>query len=122
MPEKPSKERIREVIEAAAQGQLDGFLELLHPEVEVHEPPYLPYGGDYRGVDAVLPVMAEAGKVVDFGTLKLHTIITEQDRVAMVETVKLLETGEEVRVSEHWRLDDGLIREIDVFWASLPPG
>jgi ketosteroid isomerase-like protein len=121
MPESPNKDRIREVIEGACNGQLDGFLGLLHPEVEVHEPSYLPYGGHYEGVDAVLPVMAEAAKVVDFPTLKLHSITADEDRVALVETVKLLGTGEEVRVSEHWQLVDGLIRQIDVFWSSLPP-
>ena len=122
MPDNPTKQQIRDAIEAAVRGEADAFLGLLHPHVEVHEPSYLPYGGHYRGVDSVLPVIAEAAKVVDFATLDLESIIADEERVAVVETASLTGSGQKVKVIEYWQLEDGLIRQIDVFWSSLPPG
>ena len=54
-------------------------------------------------------------------TIQIHAITADEDRVVMLESVKLVATGEEVTFSEHWRFEDGLIRHIQVFWFSLPP-
>ena len=122
MPENPTKQQIRDAIEAAVRGEADAFLGLLHPHVEVHEPSYLPYGGHYRGVDSVRPVIAEAAKVIDFATVSLETITADEDRVVLLETASLAGSDQKVKVIEYWQLEDGLIRQIDVFWSSLPPG
>lgn len=122
MRDNPTKQQIRNAIEAAVRGEADAFLGLLHPQIEVHEPPYLPYGGHYRGVDSVLPVIAEAAKVVDFATLNLQSIIADDEQVAVVETANLTGSDQQVKVIEYWQLEDGLIRQIDVFWSNLPPG
>jgi ketosteroid isomerase-like protein len=121
MSQLPTKEHIREAIEGAGRGDLDGFMVMLHPDVEVDEPSYLPYGGHYQGVAEIGTAFAGASQVVDFATIQIHAITADEDRVVMLESVKLVATGEEVTFSEHWRFEDGLIRHIQVFWFSLPP-
>jgi hypothetical protein len=36
-------------LEAVKAGDVEAFLSILSPEVVLHEPDYLPYGGEYRG-------------------------------------------------------------------------
>lgn len=122
MPDNPTKQQIKDAIEAACRGEPDAFLGLLHPQVEVHEPSYLPFGGHYRGIDSVVPVIVEVSKLIDLDTLSLQSITADEDRVVVLETVSLTGNGQKVKVIEHWQLEDGLAREIDVFWSSLPPG
>jgi hypothetical protein len=43
-----NKDLVVGAVQAGAAGDVDAFLAAMHPEIEVHEPPYLPYGGTYR--------------------------------------------------------------------------
>jgi uncharacterized protein len=116
-----TKERVEGAVEAAAAGDIEPFFSILHPKVEVHEPSYLPYGGHYRGRDAIAGVFADAAKLVDFSSLRVHSVIADESRAAVLETVRLLGSQKEITLSEHWLLDeDGLVREIRVFWSDAP--
>jgi uncharacterized protein len=106
--------------EAAQAGRMDEFLGALHPDVEVHEPPYLSYGGTYRGRDGFLDLFGKATQILDFGTLKLVSATADEERTVMLMTCDLVSNSEERYITEHWRVEDGLIREVRVFWFSLP--
>jgi ketosteroid isomerase-like protein len=116
-----TKDLVEGAVEAAAAGDIEPFFSILHPEVEVHEPGYLPYGGHHRGRDAITRVFADAAKVVDFSSLRVNSVIADERHAAVLETVRLLESQKEITLSEHWVLDgDGLVREIRVFWSDVP--
>ncbi len=58
--------RVRRAYEALGAGDLAGFLAVLDPQVEWHEMTGLPYGGVYRGPDAVAAaVLAPIGRDVE---------------------------------------------------------
>ena len=121
MTAEQTKDRVEGAVEAAAAGDIEPFFSILHPGVEVHEPGYLPYGGHHQGRDAITGVFAAAAKVVDFSSLRVHSVIADESRAAVLETVRLLGSDQEITLSEHWVLDDdGLVREIRVFWSDAP--
>jgi ketosteroid isomerase-like protein len=105
---------------AGLRGDVDAFLGILHPEVEIHEPAYLPYGGVYRGREAVRSMLRRAGKVVDFSTLEFVSTVAEEDKVVMMMTVNVRSHGEQRHIIEQWVLSDGLVRHVRVFWDALP--
>ena len=107
-------------LQAGLAGDLPAFLAVLDPDVEIHEPEYLPYGGVHRGHAAVRTMLAQAGKVVDFRTLEFVSIVAEGDRLAMMMTVNLRSDGQERHIIEHWQMQNGLVREVRVFWDALP--
>lgn len=107
-------------VQAALGGDVESFFAALHPEVEVHEPPYLPYGGVYRGREGFAALFGEATKVLDLPSLTIDSVTADAEKVVLLMTARHIASGEDVIVTEHWRPEDGLIREVRVFWFSLP--
>ena len=107
-------------IEAAMAGDMEGFTDSLHPEIEVHEPDYLPYGGIYRGKDGFLELFGKATAVLDFPTMKVVSATGDEDRAILLMTCNLLSNGEERHITEHWEIEDGLVKRVRVFWFGLP--
>ena len=107
-------------IDSAIAGDMEGFLSSLHSEVEVIEPEHLPYGGTYRGREGFVELFGKATQVLDFPTLTLVSATADEERTVLLMTCKLLANGEEMHITEHWRVEDGLIREVRVFWFGLP--
>jgi ketosteroid isomerase-like protein len=107
-------------IEAAMAGDMEGFTDSLHPEVEVHEPDYLPYGGVYRGKDGFMELFGKATAVLDFPTMAVESATGGEDRAILLMTCKLLSNGEERHITEHWEIEDGLVKRVRVFWFGLP--
>ena len=109
------KQIVRSAYEEMAGGNPQPFLGSMHPEVELHEPAPLPYGGTYRGHDEVIGFMRQAAEVMEPGKLEIDELIAEGDRV--VSLIRLgLKDGREVLVTEHWLFEDGKAVELRVFW------
>ena len=117
-----NKERAQELLSEVLSGNLDLFWDAMHPDVVLHEPDYLPYGGTYTGVQAFKECFVEVAKVIDPTTIELVNVTADEDRVIPLMTAKLVESGEEMHVMEQWRFEDDQIREIRVFWFGSPPG
>jgi ketosteroid isomerase-like protein len=115
-----NRDLVVSAFEAAQAGKMDEFLGVLHPDVEVHEPPFLSYGGTYRGHDGFLDLFDKATQILDFPTLTLVSATADEERTVMLMTCNLISNGEQRYITEHWRVQDGLIREVRVFWFSLP--
>lgn len=107
-------------IEAAQAGDIEGFMAILHPEVEVFEPDYLPYGGTYHGRDGFLELFGKATAVIDFPTLEVISATADEERTVLLMKCKLASNGEETFITEHWTIEDGLVVEVRVFWFDLP--
>lgn len=107
-------------LEAAQAGDMETFMAALHPEIEVLEPDYLPYGGTYRGHDGFLELLGKATALVDLPTMEILSAISDEERTVLLMKIKLLSNGDERYITEHWRIEDGLVREVRVFWFGLP--
>jgi uncharacterized protein len=115
-----NSEFVRNGLEAGLGGDLDAFLAILDPDVRIHEPPYLPYGGVHRGHEAVKQMLRQAGRVVDFTSLEFVSTVADEDHVVMMMTVNLRSDGSQRHIIEHWVMRDGLVYEVRVFWDALP--
>ena len=107
-------------LSSALHGDIDGLLAVMHPEIRVHEPPYLPYGGVYEGTAGFLRLLGEATKYLDLAQAKLLAATADAMRTVLLMSVPLVGSGEPVHITEHWCLSHGLITDIRVFWFDLP--
>jgi uncharacterized protein len=74
--------------EAFARGDLDAALELMHPDIEAHDPPEVPDAAIHRGREAVRRDWAQTTEFIeDFS----------------VEVEKYFDAGEELVVYLHYR-------------------
>lgn len=114
------KERIIGGLKAGLAGDPDAFLAVLAPDIVIHEPAYLPFAGVHRGREQVLGIMQEAGKIIDFATLKILSALADGDCLAMLMSVDLHD-GSQRHIIEHWQVGaDGLVSEVRVFWDAAP--
>jgi ketosteroid isomerase-like protein len=110
-----NKQIVRGAYEGMAAGDAQAFLGVLDPAIEIHEPPFLPYGGTHRGVDGVIGFLQQAAPLMRPGGLVIEDLVADGDTV--VATLSLgLRNGSDAIVSETWRLRDGKAIELRVFW------
>lgn len=120
MSAQENKDRLISAFRASRHGNPAALADILHPEVQVHEPAYLHYGGTHHGRDGFQKLRVEAAKVLDLATLKILTSTADEDRVVLLMSADLVADGSEMFVTEHWRMRDGLVDDIRVFWFGLP--
>jgi len=110
-----NKQIVRSAYEGMASGDAKAFLGALDPEVEIHEPPFLPYGGTHRGQGEVIAFLKQAAGLAAPGKLVVHDLVADGDTVVALLTLGL-RNGADAQVSETWRMRDGRAVELRVFW------
>lgn len=110
-----NKQIVISAYKGMAGGDAKAFLAALDPEIEVHEPPQLAYGGSYKGHAEVIGFMTKAASVVAPGKMEVDHVVAEDDRVAALLRIGL-QDGSEAIVSEHWLMRDGKAIELRTFW------
>jgi uncharacterized protein len=106
---------------AAAQGaDMATLASLMHPQVRVDEPSFLPYGGTYTGLDEFAAVFTEAAKVLDMPKLCIHSITAEDENAFAMVTVPLVNSAQTISIVEHWTVADGLITTGRIYWFDRP--
>jgi uncharacterized protein len=106
--------------QAWARGDLEAVRALLHPDLVIHEPPSLPIGGDHRGPEGNMALMARLAELWEFTSpLNVECFDGGDDRVfsRMRISVRSKKTGEEYDL-DTIELDtvlDGKILDIRVF-------
>jgi ketosteroid isomerase-like protein len=104
-------ERTRRVLEviydAAARGDLETFIAGMHPDVEINEPGWLPYGRVYRGVEGLNELLVAATKVIDLSTVTVQAMIADGDRGFVEVSAHVAGTGAATVIGEHWTVKDG---------------
>jgi uncharacterized protein len=109
-----NKEVVRGAYDGMANGNPKAFLDALHPEITIHEPDPLPYGGTYRGHAEVMEFMKGAAGVMDVSRFDVEDLVADGDTVVARLTVGL-HGGGETMLSEHWTMRDGQAVELRVF-------
>ncbi len=111
---------IIEALTAALAGDAGPLNDCLHPDLVTHEPPYLPYGGDYAGPDAFLQLMGEATQIIDAPTVEILHVVADGDRVVLLMSARCIGHSEPAQITEHWTLKDDKVIDVRVFWYNLP--
>jgi carboxymethylenebutenolidase len=110
-----SKRVVLDVYDAFRSGDVDKALAAFAPDVVLHEPGSLPYGGTHTGVQEVMGVFGQVAQIVDPATIEIKHLIGEgSDVVAFLRPTFLLRDGErlEVPFCEHWKIQDGKVVEL----------
>jgi uncharacterized protein len=102
--------------DAGARGDVPGLLSHLAEDVVVHEPAFLPYGGDYVGRDAFLAMFGEIGKYLDLSAISLEYLVADGERVIGVLRIPDRATGEQTMLAEQSTLRDGEVVEMRIFY------
>lgn len=113
-------ERNRALVEgmyrAAAGGDPQSVFSLLHPDIVVNEPGFLPYGGTYRGLEEFGSLMQAVLTLCDISGIEVDRIVADGANVIGVFEMPL-HTGGRVRLAEESVFDDdGRIVEITVYF------
>lgn len=100
---------------------VDGFTALVHPDIEVRQPGFLPYGGTHRGIDGMLAMFREVLKLVDVRGLRITSLVAEDEHVWAEFVVQSRVGAVDLTVAEHWTFDDGRARTLDVWFQDPTP-
>lgn len=114
-------------VEAVFSGDEATLRTLIHPDFTLHQPPGLPYEGDYAGADGFMVFLEKFMAAYELESLDQTALFIEQDdpnALVLGFDIKgtLSETGRPF-VSpqlERWDYCDGQIVQIRVFWFTLP--
>lgn len=105
---------------AAQAGDIAGLSTLMHPALCVEEPPFLPYGGTYTGLDEFADVFGQAAAVLDMANLRINSITAEGHNAFALVTVPLIDDSQTINIVEHWTVVDGLITTGRIYWFEHP--
>jgi hypothetical protein len=83
-------------------------------DLELHEPPILPYGRVYRGHDGFREIHAAATAILDLSTLSLDYLFGDEERVCAVVSLGLVNRNR-TTILEEWQVRDGRTRWGRVF-------
>lgn len=114
-------ERNRKVVldmyAAGIRGDLAGMLSHMHEqEFVLNEPAFLPYGGVYRGVEAMAAAFAKIAEYLDVASIEIDHVVAEDDYVFVVMRARDRRSGEMVLLAEENRMRDGKIAEMRIFF------
>jgi ketosteroid isomerase-like protein len=113
--QKTALEVVSEMYEAASQGNIEGMQATVGEDFELHEPTYLPWRGVYHGPAGFREELVAGGKLVDVPSVKLEYLFGDDERVAAVIDVGLI-NGKRSTVIEEWQVRDGKIRFGRAYW------
>jgi ketosteroid isomerase-like protein len=103
--------------DAAIGGDLAGFFSHIAPDVVTHEPPFLPYGGSYSGLGALMELLGEqVAKHLDIAQPKIDRVVVDGDRAFTVIRLRCQATGEETLLAEEAVVRAGKVVELRVFY------
>ena len=108
---------VTSMYEAALGGDMAGFFACIDPEVVTHEPPFLPYGGSYSGIGALIELLGEqVSRHLDIARPKIDRIVADGDRAFTVIRLRCQATEEETLLAEEAVVRDGKVVELRVFY------
>jgi hypothetical protein len=111
---------IIEALGAALAGDAGPLKDCLHPDLVTHEPPYLPYGGDYTGPDDFLRLLGVATQIIDAPTVQIVDVVADGNRIVLLMSARCIGHPEPVQITEHWVLKDDKVIDVRVFWYNPP--
>ena len=113
---------VREAMACYGLGDLAGFLSFLNPDVEwiVHSAAPLPFGGSYRGPQAVSGLFADTGKLLQVSGILWSNFLSLGEQTALygMASHRCLTNGsQETAAFAHWyEVRDNLIVRVQQFF------
>jgi|SRR5271163_1819640 len=103
--------------DAARAGDTATIMDLLDPEVVLHEAASLPIGGDHNGPEAMLRALAAVYELLDIPNMTIERLVVDADYAVGLLDIPFRERhGESLQVAEVWRVREGRIIDIRPFY------
>ena len=101
-------------------GDWAGVMAITHPDYVVHEPPELPFGGDWKGKDALLRLFPHVWSYWDDVVVDRLGILTDETyfclQLRMTMTSKITGNRISTSLAETTRCVDGLMHEYTIHY------
>jgi len=105
-----------ELTDKGVAGQADPF----HEDIVIREAVELPYGGDWQGKEGLRALMTKIDSLATLTPIDVEVFDVGEDHVITRQTARLRRDGSDeelmIPMVEVYRLENGQIREIDVFY------
>lgn len=101
---------------AAIKGDFEDVLSCLSEDLVVNEPPFLPYGRVYRGLEGFGELIAGVTQVLDVSKMIVDRYVSQGDRVIGIIRMPDIRTGEHILLAEESLIRDGKVVEITVYF------
>jgi uncharacterized protein len=112
-------EMMREGYRALARDDVDAVLDLLHPEIEIHDRPEAPDARSYHGHEGVLTALSLNFDAFDDMRFEPEEFIGTGDEVVVILRLtghgKVSGVPVEDRIAHHWSIRDGKAVRLQVF-------
>lgn len=111
-----NKRLVQSVYDAIHRSDTGAVLGLLDQDIVLQEADSLPFGGTYKGIEAVSQAIGKVMETLDLANLTVAEIVAEGDRVVAFLEIPI--HGREgadkptIPVAETWRLRDRKVIEI----------
>jgi ketosteroid isomerase-like protein len=115
-PARSAREVVLGIYDAIATRDMNAFIELVHADYQVIQPPWLPYGGTHTGLAEVATMFREVLKLFDVSRLELRTLTVEGESVWAQFVVPTRADARKVLVAEEWSIVDGRARSVRVWF------
>ena len=111
-----SKEKVLAMYTAAGKGDFATALSCMSDDIAVIEPPYLPYGGSYRGKAEFQTLLAKINEHADLSAMKMESVVAEGDTVFVCLQIGDRKTGKPLQLVERSIVRDDKIVEMKIFY------
>ena len=119
--EQRNKEIIRNVYEASAAGDISALVNVMHENCEELVPPILPWGGIHHGAKVFMTkVLPQVAAALDLSSLRVVSLSADGDWVAALIAGRSA-LGKDLWIAEHWKLRDGKVLSLIVFYHDTIP-
>jgi len=95
-----NKAFIREML--GSKKQLTDYPDRFDPDITMHEPQMLRFGGDYQGIEAFREFYPEVRRYYDFSTWKLLGVYGEGETVFATTSVTIANTDRIMYIAEQF--------------------
>jgi len=109
------KDLVAAVYRAMASNDADSFAELIHPEIEIVQPGWLPYGGVHQGLAELGTMFLDVLKVIDVSNLEVLSLTADGDTVWATFIAHARDDGTPLVLAEEWRIEAGRCRHLRVW-------
>lgn len=111
-----SKQKVLAMYTAAGKGDFATALGCMDENIAVIEPPYLPYGGTYRGKIEFQTLLGKINEFADLSAMKMESVVAEGDTVLVCLQIGDRKTGKALQLVERSIVRDGKIVEMKIFY------
>lgn len=100
--------------------RLEDYPDRVDPNILMHEPKSLPFGGTYRGLEDFKRFYAKVRDYYDFNTWELVDVIAQGDIVFSTSHVRVAGQPVTMHIAERFRFSGSTLVEVRVFISEAP--